>query len=217
MDFKRGLVVFFKNLEVSSGDDSVIESIPGLTKITLVAPADPYASELVNWVQGRSPINSYNSSNAYPIKNTQQAIFYIEDPLPTPKHPFILHGQIQPLSLFRNSLILYKSCPEKNCKKKVTLISNTYFCPNCKKNSEIFKYRYCTTLILKDSFGVISVTAFDEIMEKLLNTSAVNLCDLIEKKVSKAETLLSTLTSKELTVLLYTSGLKNQLIIKQVI
>ncbi|XP_066597786.1 replication protein A 70 kDa DNA-binding subunit-like isoform X2 [Prorops nasuta] len=68
---------------------------------------------------------------------------------------------------------LYKSCPVKNCMKKVIDQPNNMFrCEKCDKEFPNFQYRLMLNMSLADSTRNEWAIAFDEVAEKLIGLSA---------------------------------------------
>lgn len=63
------------------------------------------------------------------------------------------------ISLIRNTNLVYKACPQENCKKKVVDMQNgQYRCENCNIESAHFKYRMIVNVCITKMFMIFEST-----------------------------------------------------------
>uniref|UniRef100_A0A914EJ86 Replication protein A subunit n=1 Tax=Acrobeloides nanus TaxID=290746 RepID=A0A914EJ86_9BILA len=80
--------------------------------------------------------------------------------------------------------VVYKACPEAECKKKVQPVEETpnlYRCEKCNKNTPNFKFLYNFRFELTDFTGTYWVTAFDDQAEKIIGHTADEIGQLQEQ------------------------------------
>ena len=99
------------------------------------------------------------------------------------------------------SKLVYDACFDTYCKAKVVCKSNgDFLCKKCGKINKNCKIRYFTQLFLLDEYGYIKVSAFDDIMIKLLGLEAQDFNVIMNDNIDIAQSILDSITNKTYTM-----------------
>ncbi|XP_042217254.1 replication protein A 70 kDa DNA-binding subunit-like [Homarus americanus] len=85
------------------------------------------------------------------------------------------------ITLIRHDNSVYAACPSDNCNKKVIDLNNgMYRCEKCGREYDTFQWRLMLQMNLMDCTNTVWATAFHDIAEEILGTTAENIGNLKE-------------------------------------
>uniref|UniRef100_A0AAF5I2V4 Replication factor A C-terminal domain-containing protein n=2 Tax=Strongyloides stercoralis TaxID=6248 RepID=A0AAF5I2V4_STRER len=77
--------------------------------------------------------------------------------------------------------LVYKSCTNGNCRKKVQMENNKYYCSKCQVTSEKFNYSFMVNIIIYDHSESYKATIFGDKATKLLEKTANEIGKILEE------------------------------------
>ena len=94
------------------------------------------------------------------------------------------------VSINRSDKHLYKSCERVGCYKKVKEENGFYFCDKCGHNSPNFEWRLMVGVHCADATGDTWISVFNDVAEKLIGKSTLELSDIYEDDPDKYEDII---------------------------